>query len=314
MPFKPSTALITGAAGFVGANLARKLADDGLDVHLLLRPGSRPWRLEDVKPRMRLHEADLLDESALARILSAVNPEVVYHLATYGGYPEQTDADRILRTNFLGMWNLLRACESTRCSLLVNSGSSSEYGFKPHPTRETDFLEPNSYYAVSKAASTLLAQHVARSGRLPAATLRLYSVYGPFEEPTRLIPTLIRNALAGAPLVMVNPETGRDFVFVEDVVRAFRCWDGLLALKGDPVNIGSGIQSTVRTALETVVRLTASNSEVQWNRMPPRIWDQKVWVADISQARAKLGWSPTTSLEEGLRKTLDWHRSWKGVK
>lgn len=311
MPLRPDRVLLTGGAGFVGACLARKLLDQGLDVHLLTRPDSNPWRIRDLQGRARLHEVDLLDEAAVSKLLPSVNPDVVYHLATYGGYPEQTDPDRILRTNILGLWNLLKACEPTRCGLVVNCGSSSEYGFQPHPTRESDLLDPNSHYAVSKAAATLLCRHVSRTGKIPIATLRLYSVYGPFEEPTRLIPTLIRRALVQEPLVMVDPETGRDFVFIDDVLRAFVAWDRLAALNGDPINIGSGIQSTVRTALDTVLRLTGSRSEVQWNRMPPRVWDSRIWVADITQARARLDWSPEIAFDEGIRRTIDWQRAWK---
>lgn len=309
MSFKPSTALLTGGAGFVGSRVAQRVASDGVDVHLLLRPGTDPWRIRELAPLVRTHSADLLDEAAVSRIVAQVNPEAVVHLATYGGYPAQTDADRILRTNILGFWNLLRACEGSRCELVVNAGSSSEYGFKDHPTRETELLEPNSYYAVSKAATTLLGQYVSRAGGLALATLRLYSVYGPYEEPTRLIPTAIRRALANEPLVAVDPETGRDFVFIDDVVRAFTSWDRLRALKGDAINIGSGVQSTVGKALEAVLRLTQSKSKVEWNRMPARIWDAKTWVSDISEARAKLGWSPAVSFEEGLQRTIEWHCS-----
>ena len=308
MTFHPRTVLVTGGAGFVGSSIARRLVDQGADVHLLFRPGSDLWRIRDYQSRSHLHEADLLDEPRTRKVFLSVNPEAVLHLAAYGGHPDERDADRILRTNILGFWNVLRACEPTRCELVVNAGSSSEYGFKSHATRETDLLEPNSFYAVSKGAATLLGRYASGLGRCSIATLRLFSVYGPYEEPSRLIPTLIQRSLLGQPLDLVDPETGRDFVFIDDVVQAFTSWDRLRDLKGDPVNIGSGIQSTVRRALETVLELTGSQSLVRWNRMPPRIWDTNIWVSDISQARARLDWTPIVSFREGIKRTIDWYR------
>jgi nucleoside-diphosphate-sugar epimerase len=307
MTFHPGTVLLTGGAGFVGSSIARRLVELGVDVHLLFRPGSDLWRVRDFQSQIHFHESDLLDEPRTLKVFRSVNPEAVLHLAAYGGHPEEKDADRILRTNFLGFWNVLRACVPTRCELIVNAGSSSEYGFKGHASRETDLLEPNSFYAVSKAAATHLGRYASRLERFSIATLRLGSVFGPYEAPTRLIPTVIQRSLLGQPLDMVDPETGRDFVFIDDVVRAFTSWDRLRALKGDSVNIGSGIQSTVRDALETILDLTGSQSVVRWNRMPPRIWDTKTWVSDISQARLKLDWIPRVSFREGIKQTIEWH-------
>ena len=99
--------------------------------------------------------------------------------------------------------------------------------------RETDLLEPNSYYAVAKGAQTLLCQHVAKAEQRPITTFRLFSVYGPFEEPSRLIPTLVRLCLEGRNLTLVDPETARDFVYIDDVVDAYLRIDKLAGLCGE---------------------------------------------------------------------------------
>jgi len=101
------------------------------------------------------------------------------------------------------------------------AGSSSEYGVKDHAPAENEQLEPNSDYAVAKAAATLLASHLGRERGLPVATLRLYSVFGPFEEPDRFIPTLVVHALRGQLPPLVDPAIARDFVYLDDVVEAF---------------------------------------------------------------------------------------------
>src|SRR5581483_11266943 len=140
--------LTTGGAGFVGAALARRLQTSGASVTLLVRPGSDLWRVKDLP--VRAIQADLLDGESLKRVFTEEKPEQVYHLAAHGGYPFQKDARQILETNLLGAHNILEACADSPCRLTVHARSSSEYGLKTEPMRETDRLEPNSYYAVRK--------------------------------------------------------------------------------------------------------------------------------------------------------------------
>src|SRR5262249_5612399 len=132
----------------------------------------------------------------------------------------QTGIDRMMATNFMGCVNLLDACAEIGVESFVQTGSSSEYGYKDHPPAEDEALEPNSHYAVTKAAATHYCQFTARQHNLHAVTTRLYSIYGPWEEPTRLIPTLIIRGLKGNLPPLVSPRTARDFVYVDDAVEA----------------------------------------------------------------------------------------------
>jgi nucleoside-diphosphate-sugar epimerase len=300
--------LITGAAGFVGAGLTRSVLAAGHDVHVLLRAGRTPWRLAEVTDDVQRHEIDLRDEQAVRALVERVRPEWIYHLATHGAYPSQADAERIIQTNVLGTWNLLKAASSVDYDVFVNTGSSSEYGFKETVMRETDLPEPNSYYAVAKCAQTLLCQHVAKAERRPITTLRLFSVYGPFEEPSRLVPTVIRRCLEGQDLTLTAPDTARDFVFIEDVVDAYLRVDALARLSGEIINIGSSVQSTIRDVVELVLRHTGARVACHWGAMPARTWDQNNWVADCAKGARVLGWQARTSLSEGLARTVAWMR------
>ncbi len=293
----------------MGAVLARRLLADGQEVHVLLKSATTRWRLADVQQGLRLHEVDLKDEEGLRRAAEAIKPEVVYHLAAHGAYPFQTDPDGIIATNILGTWNLIKALSRTDYEVFVNTGSSSEYGFKDFAMRETDLLEPNSYYAVAKCAQTLLCQHVARTEKKPITTFRLFSVYGPYEEPSRLVPTLIQRCLQGQDLSLVPPETARDFVYVEDVVDAFLRTAELSKLRGDIFNIGTGVQSTIRDVVEAIVQHTGARVETRWGAMQPRIWDSSTWVADCTKAKTLLGWRAKTSLNDGLGRTVAFVRS-----
>ena len=299
--------LVTGAAGFVGARLARTLASRGDEVHAVVSPASHRWRLES-EPRISVHVADLCDADALTRTVREARPDVIYHLAAHGAYPHQTDAARILRTNVLGTELLLRTCEAQGYELFVSAGSSSEYGSKTEPMRESDLPEPNSPYAVSKVAQTLLCQQRAAAAGLPIVVLRLFSVYGPLEEPTRLVPTLLRAILAGTEIAMTSPKTSRDFIHVDDVVAAFLQVDALRKLGGEVLNLGTGIQSSLEDVVAAAERASGKTARCVWNSMAPRSWDTTTWVADVTKLREKLGFTAPTSLVEGLRATFGWLR------
>jgi nucleoside-diphosphate-sugar epimerase len=299
--------LVTGAAGFVGAAAVHALLSRGETVHALVRPGSRPWRLAKVAGDLHLHSVDLTDSQAVPRVVAAVRPSVVLHLAAHGAYESQAEAGRILGTNVLGTLHLLEAAVTSGVDLFVNAGSSSEYGFKAEPMRETDRLEPNSVYAIGKAAQTHLCALFARKyPQMAIATLRLFSVYGPWEEPTRLIPTVIRRARTGLPLEMVAPEVARDFVFIGDVLRALLAFDRLRRASGEVINVCSGAEITLRDVVGAVQDLFGHRSEVVWGGMPARQWDTTRWVGDRSRAARVLDWEPSVGLREGLARTAEW--------
>jgi nucleoside-diphosphate-sugar epimerase len=137
-------------------------------------------------------------------------------------------------------------------------------------------------------------------------TLRLFSVYGPWEEPTRLIPTVIRRARAGLPLEMVAPDVARDFVYIGDVLQALLDFDRLRRADGAVVNLGTGVETTLREVVELVQDLFGHRSQVVWGGMPARQWDTTRWVADRSKAAQFLNWAPSVGLREGLARMAEW--------
>jgi dolichol-phosphate mannosyltransferase len=148
---------------------------------------------------------------------------------------------------------------------------------------------------------------VARQKDMHVVTLRLYSVYGPFEEPTRLIPTLIRHGLAGTLPPLVAPETARDFVYVEDVEEAcLRAAEAVGQPRGAVYNLGTGRQTTIRDAVEALGRALPLRVQPTWGTMANRSWDTSVWVADNTGLREGLGFTPRWSFEDGLRATIAW--------
>ena len=254
------------------------------------------------------------DREGLERALKLARPDWIFHLAAYGAYPQQHDFSRMVMTNFHGTGHLLAAAESVGFDAMVHAGTSSEYGYKDHAPSEEEIVEPNSPYAVSKSAATELCRMTARRTGLPIRTLRLYSAYGPYEEPTRLVPTLVVRGLEGTLPSLVNPDIARDYVYIDDVSEAFMLAAATQNQEpGVVYNVGTGVQTSLRQIVEVTRQLLSINEEPRWGTMQARSWDTDVWVSDPRRIKSRLGWEPRSTLEDGLARTIDWFRSNEGV-
>ena len=300
--------LITGGTGFIGANIVRNLLSEKKEVHLFARPEAKFWRLNDVQQKIHVHLSDLSNSEELHSQIKRIKPSIIIHLATNGAYSSQSDGTKIIHTNIVGTWNLLQAIEHISLDLFINTGSSSEYGYKSFAMRETDSLEPSSYYAVTKAAQSMLCDFFSKQQNKSIVTIRPFSVYGPYEEPGRLIPNLCRALFTQSHIDLVQPTTARDFVHVDDMVAAFRLAERLNQPRGDIFNIGTGVQTTMKDLIETMEQATKRKLSYNWGAMQARKWDTDTWVADISKARKLLNWMPQYTLSEGLLQTWRWYK------
>jgi len=302
-------ALVTGPAGFVGANLVRRLVEDGHEVHLFVHPESDLWRLEGLTDDTTTHRVDLEDAEQVKRAMARVRADWVFHAAAHGAYPYQTDLRKMIATNLVGTVNLVEAALAAGFESLVHTGTSSEYGVKDHGPSEDELPEPNSHYAVTKASATLYCRHIAQSQGADIRVLRLYSVYGPWEEPTRLMPCLAVRGLRGSWPPMANPTTARDYVYTDDVVDAFIAAATVADQEpGAVYNIGTGVQTSLREVTEVARRELSIAAEPQWGSMADRIWDAGVWVADPSAALKRLGWSARHDVAAGFGSFVAWMR------
>jgi nucleoside-diphosphate-sugar epimerase len=304
------SALITGAGGFIGANLARRLCAGAGDVHLFVRPQSDLWRLADLN-EAETHHVDLTDGDAVHALVKRIRPTYVFHAAAHGAYSFQSDVHRMVAVNVHGTMNLLKSCLESGFDGFVHTGSSSEYGFKDHAPHEDEHVEPNSDYAVTKAAATLYCRYVAQSRALNVTTMRVYSAYGPYEEPRRLIPTLVVKGLDGELPDLVSPKTARDYIHVDDVVDA--CIVAAASGNGLVYNLGTGVQTTLADAVATARKVMSVEAEPSWGSMPGRSWDTTSWVSNPRRLASELGWEARLDFESGLRRTVDWLRDTPGM-
>jgi dolichol-phosphate mannosyltransferase len=304
----PGPILVIGASGFVGANLLRALLDVRDDVFgtLLLGPA---WRLESIHVR-HLPVLDLLDSAAVRELLDRIQPRTIFHCAAYGAYSFQKDVARIHQVNGLALAQMLELVAERDVTALVHAGSSSEYGLNSTAPAEDAPRLPNSHYAVSKSAAADLIAYFGRVRRVPCVNLRLYSVYGPYEDSSRLVPSLITHGLSGSFPTLVSPDISRDFVYVDDVIAAFvnAALKMRPAIAGDSFNIASGKRITIRDAAETTRDLFGIAAAPVFGDRPPNPWDLTEWFGNPEKAERDLEWRAAYSFAEGLAATADW---WK---
>jgi nucleoside-diphosphate-sugar epimerase len=299
--------LITGASGFIGACLARDLIAAGENVHLILRATSSRWRLAGLEGQYVAHRADLRDADAVQRAVKSCKPEVIYHLAAHGAYASQKDRATILATNLIGTANLLDALRGWDYQALVNAGSSSEYGHKVDAMREDDCLEPRTDYAVAKAAATLLCQAEAYKTK-PVATVRIFSAYGPWEEPSRLVPYVMDCCYRGMSPKVTAGWQPRDFIYVDDVVDLMKLAARDSRAHGQIVNAGTGKQHTVRDMIQTIVAVCGGGRiKPLFGSEPLRADEPTHWVASVERATVLLDWRPRFDLRGGIERMWQWY-------
>jgi len=301
---------LTGSTGFVGANIARRLLSEGHEVHLSIRKGANTWRLQDVLPQLNIHEIDLRDYTGLCKAMKSISPESVIHMATYGAYPRiQTDFDKIFETNMVGTVNLVRACDSVKYETFINTSSSSEYGLVRKKMSENDPPAPVNYYGATKAGATIFCQTHTKITGAPIVTVRLFSVFGPYEEPSRLVPSTIKHCLCNEKLEMTSGLQKRDFIYTQDIEDAYIELMKKPEIKGEVINIGTGNQYTVREMVEAIAKETKTGSKPVWGARESEEKPDFSWVADTSKADSLLEWRPKHSLQMGVKKTVKWMES-----
>ncbi|MBU3090049.1 NAD-dependent epimerase/dehydratase family protein [Clostridium gasigenes] len=300
--------LVTGATGFVGSCLVRKLIDNNEEVHIIVRKKSDNWRLKDIIKFIKVHYVDLNDENEIKELFEKNSFNIIYHLATYGGYNFQMDINNIINTNLIGTWNLFKYCKDSGIEMFINTSSSSEYGEKNEAMKEDMLLNPNNMYGATKVASTILCNTYAKSNDIPLITYRLFSPYGHFDSTSRLIPTVIKSCFKNEDIYLGSKNSKRDFIFIDDVIDSYLISSKINNKYGEIYNIGSGREYAVEEIVNKIVYLTKSKSKLYWGNDLGRQYEPKSWVGDISKIQAEVSWKPKVDIDEGLIKTVKWFK------
>jgi CDP-glucose 4,6-dehydratase len=310
---------VTGAYGLLGSWLAKALVAHGVRTTVLRRDVvvSSALELEGTERRVNVVRGDICDAPLMERALNEYDVDTVFHLAaqTIVGVANRSPVSTF-ETNIRGTWTLLEACRSTNVQRVVVAASDKAYGIHDElPYREGFALQPRYPYDVSKAATDMIARCYWHSFELPVAVTRFANLYGGGDlNLTRLVPEAALAAIAGRPPVIRSDGTlERDFLYVEDAVEAYFAICDLLDGghgAGEAFNAGGDRPRSVIEVVELMCRVAGTNvkPEVRGTGTPPGEITRQ-WV-DSTKLRTMSGWAPRISLEEGLRRTLEWYRAY----
>ncbi len=309
---KGKTFLTTGASGFIGSHLIRKLLEKDARVHVFLKKDSNLSRIEDILGSLKIWHGDIMDLPSIRSCIRNSRPEIICHLAAVTNVQRNIELiDPAIDINIKGTINLIRALIEENISIerFINSGSSEEYGNGNAPFTEEQREIPVSPYSASKVAATHFCQMLNKTMGLPIVTLRPFLIYGPRQDANMFIPSLISHCLRGKDFPMTKGDQTRDFCYITDVVDAFIAAACRPRAAGEVINIGSGIEYRIREVAERVVNIMGNPIKLLVGALPKRAGEARHFFCNNKKAKKLLGWSPQIGLEEGLEKTIGWYRN-----
>ncbi|MBM7652538.1 SDR family NAD(P)-dependent oxidoreductase [Neobacillus cucumis] len=336
---KSKTYLITGAAGFIGYYLSKKLLEQGCrvigidNINDYYDVNLKYTRLKNLEhfEQFTFIKVDISDKETINNIFKEYKPNIVVNLAAQAGVRYSIEnPDVYIQSNIIGFYNILEACRHYPVDHLVYASSSSVYGAnKKVPFAETDFVDnPVSLYASTKKSNELMAFTYSHLYKIPATGLRFFTVYGPMGRPDMAYFGFANNLFAGEPIKIFNNgdfenDLYRDFTYIDDIV------EGIERLLNNPsvgennvahkvFNIGNNDPEKLMVFIETLEKCLSNSlgREVQFEKVfePIKPGDVPATYATTEMLQQAVGFKPETSIEEGLQKFTDWYCDYYKVK
>ena len=291
--------LVTGASGFIGGHLCKRLLAEGAIVQAVSRV-----RQVSNSSRLSWIQGDLTEIETVRELFKKGRPELVFHLASHVmGAPGLEHVLPTFHHNLQTTVNLLVGAAEFGARRLVLTGSLVE----PEPGQMEKV--PPAPYAAAKWAAGDYARMFHALYHVPATIARVFMVYGPGQtDTTKLIPYVILSALKGQKPRITSGERLIDWVFVDDVVSAFLFMANTPGIEGKTVDIGSGVLISIREIVQRTLAFVGVNVDAEFGALPERPMEPKR-VADIAASMESIGWAPSTNLDDGLGQTVEWYRS-----
>ncbi len=303
--------MVTGGAGFIGSALVRRLMPHGhVSVIDNLLTGHEK-NLEEVRGEIEFHKVDIRDAGAVAAVIAGA--DALFHLAAIPSVPRSID-DPVPshEVNINGTFNVLQACAQGGVKRVVYAASSSAYGDTPTlPKTESMKPEPKSPYAAQKLMGEYYASVFHSCFGVETVSLRFFNVYGPRQDPTSpysgVLSLFMKHLLARtSPTIFGDGEQTRDFTYVEDVAELCAKASEASGVAGKMFNAGNGGRYSLNAIWRMLEEIEGVKIAPQYG--PPREGDVRDSMADTTSAQAELGHAPRFTMEEGLRRTLEWYR------
>ena len=300
----PEKILITGIAGFVGANLARSLLNEGYEVSGLdIVSTANAFRLKDIMKQIKYRWQSIHD-------VNHIKADLIIHLASQADVPlGGTSPVYTCEQNIMGTLRLLNAVRPSKTPFIYMS-SESVYGLASPPIDEKTVLQPSSIYGASKAAADILTRTFNLAYHIPTLVLRSGTLFGEQMRMKQVVSIFLKQCLLGEDITVHGGSQTRDFNYISNYIDGIMsAIEGMLDkdkdLIGEVLNVASGRESTILELAELCAEITGSQSEIEV--FPFREGEEGIRLAiDISKAMALLNWKPKITLEEGLLRTAEW--------
>ncbi|HEX55174.1 MAG: NAD-dependent dehydratase [Candidatus Altiarchaeales archaeon] len=314
MNLRDKNILVTGAGGFIGSHLAKRLVELNNNVKCFIRYNSRnDWGFieflpKEIRDNMEIIPSDLRDSDAVRDATEDV--DVVFHLGSLISIPYSYLYPRnSIETNVIGTLNVLVASKENYVERIIHTSTSEVYGTAQYvPIDERHPLQAQSPYSASKIAADKIAESFYRSYNLPIAIIRPFNTYGPRQSARAIIPTIITQAIRSKKIYLGSLHPTRDFTYVEDVVDAFIKISRTKKAIGEVINVGSGVEISIRDLTYKILSLMDKKADIIIDKKRIRPQDSEVerLCADNTKARKILGWKPKINIDDGLMFTIDW--------
>lgn len=283
--------LITGATGFIGSHLARRLVTLGEPVSIFVRFNSDLSAIKGILEKLDIHEVDLRTASIVSRVIDTIEPAIVFHCAAAGVNDPFLPPDEAIRSNVYGTINLLRAIQG-RARVIV--------------LRTPGEIDALNVYSAAKAAAWQFCRMYRRTQGWPIVGAMVYQVYGPYQDRRNVVPAAIEAALNDRDFAMTSGRSRRDWIYIDDVVAALTAQAQADRFDVESIEVGTGQSVSVREVVEKVYQLIGRTGRPIVGALPDRPGEVEEQRANIEFAATILKWQAQTALDDGLKATIKW--------
>lgn len=300
MALKNKRILVSGANGFVGKHLITRLIKENAEIYALDKSKNK---IDNVN----YYSVSLNDKKKINELIKRINPEIVFHLAAFPDKkPTAGVIEKTIETNIKGTVNLLEAVKEIK-PIFIHIGSYKEYGGNKVPFREDMELKPISPYGISKASAEMFCMFYNKIFNLPVILLRFPTIYGPAQNPDSLIPYVIISCLKKKDIKTTGGKQKRELIYIGDVIEGLIKAASAKEAIGEIINLGTGRETEIKEIVIRITQLMGNPVNVSFT-LPYK--KNEIWRMVGSNEKAKdiLNWGPSVSLEDGLKKTIEWYK------
>ena len=300
--------LIFGASGFIGSNVTHFFLRKGEEVHVCLKNHTNAWRINDIVNNLNIQIGDLSSKNDIESVLFSVKPDIVINCTGVVAGFDMQDQQDVIQKNFVNTVNLTNACVNSKADQLINTGSAYECGFSYDPVLTNKCQNsPIGLYGITKKAEREYIDMIAKKFEKKYFTLRLFTPFGPFDSPIRLIPYILISLINNNIPNIQNPLSGRDFIYIKDVSNIFyRLAKNPEIIENQSVlNVGTGKNTKVIDIVEILFKIAGTEYKQHSDYQNSSIEYLYANKQEADKFLSKIHIKPTP-LDEALKQTYNW--------